>query len=76
MIVVDYPKNRKNYVGLCNFLKTLYTCYYINSNFLENENNIKCVSKNVKNLYLSLFDDKTETNILFHNENISNISYF
>ena len=72
MIVVDYPKNRKDYVGLCNFLKTLYTCYYINSDFLKNENDIKCVSSNIKNLYLSLFEDE---NKILHHKNIDKISY-
>jgi len=71
IFIVTYPKNRKNYIGLCNLLKTMYSCSYINYS-LHNKD-VPCISNNIAQVYLTLFND--ETKILKTNKPVTNISF-
>lgn len=58
MIIVNYPI-KNNYIGICNFLKTMFSCYRIN-NIIHKNNKIPCVCSDIKHVYNSIFKDKSK----------------
>lgn len=64
LFIATYTPNIK--VGIANYLKVVFSCYRINS-LVHKDLNFKCIDKNFKHIYSSIF--KNNEMILYDTEN-------